>query len=77
MKFTTSFQTRVLVRRQNNKWNIWVSPKDTDGFIQAISRVSNESSSVVVAEQGRSSAVADAPHQAGGSVLDDAQGKIR
>ena len=43
-KFATAlFHHRVLVRRCKGCWDVLVSPRDVDGFVQAISRVSSTS----------------------------------
>lgn len=42
-KFATSlFRDRVLVRRRRGRWDVLVSPRDTEAFIQAITSVSSE-----------------------------------
>ena len=42
-KFATAlFSNRVLIRRRRGHWDVLVSPREVDAFIQAISRVSSE-----------------------------------
>ena len=43
-KFATAlFRHRVVVRRRKGHWDVLVSPRDVDAFIQAIARLSHES----------------------------------
>lgn len=41
-KFATDLRNRVVVRRKNGRWDVLVSPKDADGFVQAVWSIAGE-----------------------------------
>jgi hypothetical protein len=39
IRFSTSFQDRVVIRRNHGKWDVVVTPEDPVGFINAVERM--------------------------------------